>query len=248
MKQKTVFVTGSSRGIGRSIAEKFAKEGHRVVLHCHRNEEMLDELYQSLWASGADVMKVQGDISSVSDVERMFREIWNRFGFVEVLVCNAGVALPQMLLTDCTLEELENVIDINLKGSILCARQAVPGMVSKKNGSIVFVSSYLGVVGGSCEVPYSASKAGLNGLTKALAKELAPSGIRVNAVAPGFVLTDMNAHFSKENLSLILADIPLGRFGTPEEIAESVYYLSDEDCSGFITGQILCVDGGISIS
>ena len=243
----TVLVTGSSRGIGKAIATKFAVNGHRVIFHCNQNVEITERYCKELTDAGYSVMSVSGDISSPFDIKEMFNRIRKRFGSVDILVNNAGVALQQKLLTDCSTEEIDHVLDVNLKGAMICSKEAIPEMVSKKQGCIVFVSSYFGLIGGSCEAPYSASKAGMIGLMKSLAKELAPSGIRVNAVAPGFIQTDMNAHFAKEDLDIIREDIPMERFGTVDDVANAVYFLASEEESGFITGQTLAIDGGCSI-
>lgn len=243
----TVLITGSSRGIGRAVALRFAEAGHRVVLHCRNRREETDALLEELCAKQLSAMAVQGDISDSADVARMFSEIRAHFGPVDILVNNAGIALPQQLLTDCSDEEIARILDVNVKGALLCARAAIPDMVSKKRGSIVSISSYFGVVGGSCEVPYSASKAALTGLTRALAKELAPSGIRVNCVAPGFVPTEMNAAFDAAAQEDLRREIPLETLGRAEDIAEAVYFLALDETARFITGQTLCVDGGSSL-
>lgn len=246
-KARTVFVTGSSRGIGRAIAERFALAGHRVVLHGKTESEALNECFSRLKARGCSVMKVTADVSDGTEMLEAVRSVQAYFGSVEILINNAGEALPQQLLTDCAEGEIRRMLDVNALGAMLVSRAVIPGMVSKKEGSIVNLSSYFGIVGGSCEVPYSASKAALIGFTRALAKELAPSGIRVNCVAPGFVDTDMNAHFSEADRALIREDIPLGRFGTPEDIAEAVYFLARSETAGFLTGQTLTADGGASL-
>ena len=243
----TVFVTGSSRGIGRAIALRFARAGHRVVLHCLHRRETAKALLEQLRNDGLSAMLVQGDVSDPADVTRMFSEIRAHFGPVQILVSNAGIALPQQLLTDCSDAEISRILDVIVKGALLTARAAIPDMVEKKHGSIVTVSSYFGVIGGSCEVPYSASKAALTGLTRALAKELAPSGIRVNCVAPGFVPTEMNAAFDEAAQEELRKEIPLETLGTAEDIAEAVYFLALDETARFITGQTLCVDGGSSL-
>ena len=247
MSFRTVWVTGSSRGIGRAIAEQFARNGFRVVLHCLERTDLLNEVLEQLRSEGCSVMRVCGDVSSERDVERMYSEIKASFGTVDILVNNAGVALPEQLLTDCSAEQIDRILAVNCKGAMLCSKAVIPDMVSRKKGSIVNISSYLGLTGCSCEAPYSASKAALTGLTKSLAKELAPSGIRVNAVAPGFVDTEMNREFTEEERRAIRADIPLERFGGAEDVANAVFFLALEKTAGFITGQILSVDGGSSL-
>lgn len=245
-RKLTIWVTGSSRGIGLAIAERFALDGHRVVLHCRERVSALRAQLDTLRTRGCSVMGVCGDVSSAADVSRMLSEIHAYFGSVEGLVLNAGVALPQKLLTDCTLAEISRVLEVNTLGAMLTAQAVVPDMVAKKRGSIVCISSYFGVIGGSCEVPYSASKAALGGFTRALAKELAPSGVRVNCIAPGFVPTEMNAAFDAAAQDAIRWDIPLETLGRPEDIADAAQFLL-LDTARFITGQVLCVDGGSSL-
>ena len=245
-RKLTIWVTGSSRGIGLAIAERFALDGHRVVLHCRERVSALRAQLDTLRTRGCSVMGVCGDVSSAADVSRMLSEIHAYFGPVEGLVLNAGVALPQKLLTDCTLAEISRVLEVNTLGAMLTAQAVVPDMVAKKRGSIICISSYFGVIGGSCEVPYSASKAALGGFTRALAKELAPSGVRVNCIAPGFVPTEMNAAFDAAAQDAIRRDIPLETLGRPEDIADAAQFLL-LDTARFITGQVLCVDGGSSL-
>lgn len=245
-RKLTIWVTGSSRGIGLAIAERFALDGHRVVLHCRERVSALRAQLDTLRTRGCSVMGVCGDVSSAADVSRMLSEIHAYFGSVEGLVLNAGVALPQKLLTDCTAEEISRVLEVNTLGAMLTAQAVVPDMVAKKRGSIVCISSYFGVIGGSCEVPYSASKAALGGFTRALAKELAPSGVRVNCIAPGFVPTEMNAAFDAAAQDAIRRDIPLETLGRPDDIADAAQFLL-LDTARFITGQVLCVDGGSSL-
>lgn len=239
----TVLVTGSSRGIGRAIAERFARDGHRVAIHCHVRRAEADALKAALQQEHLSVMAVQGDVSKETEVARMLEEIRAYFGPVDVLVNNAGIALPQQLLTDCTAADWDRLFAVNVRGAFLCCRGVLPDMVRKKRGSIVNLSSMWGVTGGSCEAPYSASKAALIGLTKALAREVAPSGIRVNCVAPGFVPTGMNAHLSPEAVESIREETPLLTLGTPEDVAAAVCFLACEDAR-FLTGQVLCCDGG----
>lgn len=245
-RKLTIWVTGSSRGIGLAIAERFALDGHRVVLHCRERVSALRAQLDTLRTRGCSVMGVCGDVSSAASVSRMLSEIHAYFGPVEGLVLNAGIALPQKLLTDCTLAEISRVLEVNTLGAMLTAQAVVPDMVAKKRGSIVCISSYFGVIGGSCEVPYSASKAALGGFTRALAKELAPSGVRVNCIAPGFVPTEMNAAFDAAAQDAIRRDIPLETLGRPEDIADAAQFLL-LDTARFITGQVLCVDGGSSL-
>lgn len=239
----TVLITGSSRGIGAGIARAFAREGHRVVIHYNRKEDAARSLLEELKGEGCSAALARGDVSDPAQAGEIVRQAREAFGFVDVLVNNAGIALPAKLATDTCAEELRRVFGVNLDGVFFITNAVLPEMVSRKRGSIVNISSMWGVTGGSCEVAYSASKAAVIGYTKALAKEVAPSGIRVNCVAPGFVLTDMNAALSGETVKAICEETPLLRAGTPEDIAAAVLFLTGDGAS-FITGQTLCVDGG----
>lgn len=239
----TVLVTGSSRGIGAGIARRFAQEGHRVAIHYHERENAARALYDELASAGCSVMLVRGDITSELEVKAIIAQVNERFGFIDVLINNAGIALPTQLVTDTTLADWERVFSVNTTGMFLVTNAALPAMVSQKRGAIVNISSMWGVTGGSCEVAYSASKAAIIGYTKALAKEVAQSGIRVNCVAPGFVLTEMTQCFSEETICGICEETPLLRAGVPEDIAAAAYFLGTEE-SSFITGQVLSVDGG----
>ncbi len=239
----TVLVTGSSRGIGAGVAKAFALDGHRVAIHYNTGETQARALCDSLAARGCSVMIVGGDITSEAQVKTLCETVRARYGFIDVLVNNAGVALPQMLITDCARRDWERVFEVNATGMFLVSRAVLPEMISKKRGSIVNISSMWGVTGGSCETPYSAAKAAVIGFTKALAKEAAPSGVRVNCVAPGFVQTEMNAALSSETVEAIREETPLLRLGSPADVAGAVKFLALEE-SSFITGQTLCVDGG----
>jgi 3-oxoacyl-[acyl-carrier protein] reductase len=239
----TVLVTGSSRGIGAGIAKVFALEGHRVAIHYHENEEKARKLFDELKSNGCSVMMTHGDVSDEEQVRDMVRAVQDTFGFVDVLVNNAGIALPPQLVTDTSLSDWSRVFGTNINGMYLVTNAILPQMVSHKRGAIVNISSMWGVSGGSCEVPYSASKAAVIGFTKSLAKEVAPSGIRVNCVAPGFVLTEMNAALDEETVESIRLETPLMQLGTPQDIANAVVFLASEKAS-FITGQTLSVDGG----
>ena len=239
----TVLVTGASRGIGAEIARQFALRGHRVAVHGNAHMEAAERLCGELTAQHLSAMPVRADITDAAQVGDMLALVKARYGAVDILINNAGVALPQKLLTDCTEADWARVFDANVRGTFLVTRAAVPDMVSKKSGAIVNISSMWGVTGGSCEVPYSSSKAALIGFTKALSKELAPSGVRVNCIAPGFVATEMNAALSPDAVRGILEETPLLRAGTPYDIAAAAAFLASEDAS-FITGQVLSVDGG----
>lgn len=230
-----VLITGGSRGIGAAIAEKFAAQGDTVVINYRTNDAAAQAVAQKLGA-----LAIKADVSDSADVTAMFDEIREKVGKVDVLVNNAGVEW-EGLLTDMTEDEWDKLFDVNVKGAFLCSKAAIGDMLSKKCGRIINVSSMWGIAGASCEVAYSASKAALIGFTKALAKELAPSEITVNAVAPGCVDTDMMKHYTEDEMKDIISEIPLGRMADPREIADAVYFLSQ---SSFITGEVLSVNGG----
>ena len=227
---KRVLVTGGTRGIGKAIALKFMEKGYRVGVTYSKDENSAKEMQKT----GVEVYRC--DIKSESEV----KELFVKFGSVDILINNAGVSLIK-LMQDITIEEWDELFAVNIRGAFLCSREAVKSMISKQNGVIVNISSVWGEVGASCETAYSASKSALIGFTKALAKELAPSGIRVNCVSPGVIDTKMNAHFSKEDLALIQEEIPLGRLGKAEEIASACLFLEENE---YVTGVDLPVGGG----
>ncbi len=242
---KNVLITGASRGIGAACAKKFAEKGFRVLANYHASPERAKALCASLQNLGQEAIAFGADVSDSCQVRQMFESIENRFGGVDILINNAGIA-QQKLFTDITEQDWDRMFGVNIKGMYLCCRQALPYMIHKKSGSIVNLSSMWGITGASCEVHYSASKAAVIGFTRALAKEVGPSGIRVNCVAPGAVDTDMNATLTEEDLALLREETPLGAIGKPEEIAESVFFLAT-DLSRFTTGQILSPNGGLVI-
>ena len=242
MNKKTVLVTGASRGIGRAIALAFAKEGYHVFLNCNHSVIQLEKVRAEIEAlPNASCDMVIGDVGNPDHVEKMFKLIYKKCDCLDVLVNNAGIAHIG-LLSEMTDKEWNRIIQTNLSSVFYCSRAVIPEMVSIKEGKIINISSMWGTAGASCEAAYSATKAGVHGLTKALAKELAPSNIQVNAIACGVIDTDMNKQLSEEDKIVLKNEIPASRFGTPEEVAEVVLQLATSP--GYLTGQIIGVDGG----
>ncbi len=242
---KVVLITGAATGIGAETARCFAQAGCSVAVHYHTSEVQALALVEEIKAAGASAVAVQADIRDGAAVDAMAGKVLGAFGRIDVLVCNAGIA-QQKLFTDITPEEWDTMMDVNVGGVYRCCRAVLPGMISRKSGAIVTVSSIWGVTGASCETHYSASKAAVIGLTKALAKELGPSNIRVNCVAPGVIDTAMNAHLNEDAIASLKEQTPLCTLGTPRDVAEAIYYLAS-DKSGFITGQVLGVNGGMVV-
>ena len=242
LAETSVLITGASRGIGAAIAERFASVGMKVIIHYLQSHESANEVARRCLAYGGEVMTIAADLRSGEQIDRMKTKL-DELGFTpDIVVNNAGVAYYG-LFTDVTEEEWDECMRINLKGMFLCAQRFVPHMISQKYGRIINVSSIWGITGASCEVMYSTAKGGVNAFTKALAKELAPSGVTVNAVAPGAVDTDMVKHLDNEERVALQDDIPLGRLGTPEEVASLVYFLALPE-SSYITGQVISPNGG----
>ena len=230
----TALITGASRGIGRACAAALKQAGYDVIINYRNSEAEALALAASLGGTA-----IRADVSDREAVERMFREA----GGVDVLVCNAGIPLMKMFC-DTGKDDWDRVMAVNLGGVVNCVRAALPHMIHRKAGRIVTISSMWGLTGASCESAYAASKAAVIGLTRSLAKELGPSGITVNCVAPGVVDTDMNASLSPETLEELKEETPLGAIGTPEDVAQAVLYLAS---APFVTGQVLGVNGGILI-
>lgn len=233
-----VLVTGASGAIGSEIARTFAATRANVVLGYNMHEEPALELEKEL---GANALAVKADVSKEEDVERLFAAGREKFGFIDVLINNAGISYLG-LLSEMSLADWERVLAVNLTSAFLCSRKALGEMVREKSGCIINISSIWGQVGASCEAAYSASKAGLIGLSKALAKEEGPSGIRVNCIAPGLVESPMNGDLTDEEISAFCGELPLGRAGKPEEIAAAALFLAENE---YITGQVLGINGGM---
>lgn len=239
---KTVLITGASRGIGRAIAAAFAEAGCRLVITCANSREELLSLKQELETQfHVDILTSIGDVSSYSYMQQLFSEVTERFGGVDVLINNAGISHIG-LLSDMTIEEWNRIVNTNLTSVFSSCKLAIPYMVHQKAGKIINISSVWGIAGASCEVAYSACKGGVNAFTKALAKELAPSNIQVNAIACGVIDTQMNACFSEEEREALAEEIPAGRFGLPEEVAALALQLATGN--DYLTGQIITLDGG----
>ena len=242
---KTAIVTGGSRGIGAAAALLLAREGWRVAVGCHRHPDRARALCDRLRREGREAVPFCGDVSSVAEMEAQVQAVVERWGQIDLLVNNAGIA-QQKLFTDITEAEWDRMFAVNAKGLYACCRAVVPGMIRRHSGNIINVSSMWGQAGASCEVHYSAAKAAVIGFTKALAKELGPSGIRVNCVAPGVIATEMNAALDGETLDALREETPLGTIGTPEEAARAILWLAGDGAS-FVTGQVIGVNGGFVI-
>lgn len=241
----TVLITGASRGIGAQCALSFAKAGYDVALNYCRSEAKALALVKEIEALGVKAFAVQADVADSAQVKGMFDAVRRELGTVDVLVNNAGIAHVG-LLTDMTDDEWRRLIDTDLSGTFYCCREALSDMIRAHSGVIVNIASMWGEVGASCEAAYSAAKAGVIGLTKALAKEVGPSGVRVNAVSPGVVMTEMMAGFSDDDVAALKDETPLTSLGAPEDIADAVLFLASEKAR-FITGQVLSVNGGMVI-
>ena len=234
---RNIVITGGSRGIGAALVEMFAKEGDNILFNYVKSEKKAQDLAERLNKEGCNVEAIRIDLSLLEDVNRFAEYALKKFRRIDVLINNAGVGQFK-LFTDVTEEDWNEVINTNLKAAVFLTRHISKEMVKEKRGCIINISSIYGISGASCEVLYSISKAGIDGLTKALAKELAPSNIRVNAIAPGAIDTDMNKDIVKEEIS---KEIPLGRFGKPEDIAKCAKWLVEDN---YTTGQIISPNGG----
>lgn len=243
--RKIALVTGGSRGIGAACVRELAKAGYAVVFLYHRSADKANALVSSLRGEGCDVSAYPCDVADPAQVRQVMADILRSYHHMDVLVNCAGIAHIG-LLTDMTEAEWDHLFAVNVRSAFSVTKAVLPGMISRQEGAIVNVSSMWGEVGASCEAAYSATKAALIGLTKALAKEVGPCGIRVNCVTPGVIDTDMNAQLTPEDRAALADETPLGRIGQAEEVARTIRYLCGEGAS-FITGQILGVSGGLII-
>ena len=235
-----ILITGGSRGIGAEAVRQFTAAGHKVVFTYHKSETAADLLRQETGA-----VPVRCDVKHPDSVKIAVDKAVSVLGQIDVLICNAAIA-DYGLITDIDISRWEDVISTDLNGVFYCIRYVLPAMISRKSGCIITVGSMWGEVGASCEAAYSAAKAGVIGLTKAIAKEVGPSGIRVNCISPGMIDTDMNASVSEEATDMIVDETPLCRTGTPADVAKAMMFLASDDAS-FITGQVIGVNGGLII-
>lgn len=241
-RNKTALITGASRGIGKALALRFAKEGYQLSLICQKHIEELEKIKEVCKAAGQDCLCCQGDVGDYSFIKETVQQTCSHYSSIDLLINNAGISYIG-LLTDMTLEQWNQLISTNLTALFNTCHEVIPQMVHQKSGQIINISSIWGNVGASCEVAYSATKGGVNSFTKALAKELAPSNISVNAISCGIIDTDMNRFLSQEERVALETEIPSGRFGTAKEVADLAYALTTT--SSYLTGQIITLDGGL---
>ena len=242
---KTVLITGASRGIGKAIAVAFAQKQYNIIINYNNSESEAISVMKEIKNMNVNVIAVKADVSDRRQVDELISKAIDNFGNIDILVNNAGIA-QQILFNDISESMWDNMFDINVKGVFNCTQAVLPYMIHNKSGKIINISSMWGISGASCEVHYSAAKAAVIGFTKALAKEVGLSGINVNCIAPGFIMTDMNINCSEETLTELKNETPLNRIGTPENVADAAVFLASE-AADFITGQILSVDGGLII-
>lgn len=241
----TVIVTGASRGIGKACALAFGKSGANVIINYTRSKEKAEETCNEIIKLGGNALPFCADVSDRKAVDEMTEFAHKNFGSITTLINNAGIA-EQIMFCDITEEKWDRMFAVDVKGVYNCIQSALPDMIHNKSGRIINISSMWGITGASCEVHYSAAKAAVIGMTKALAKELGPSGITVNAIAPGVISTEMNGNISEEIMSELKEETPIGRIGTPEDIAETALFLASPKAS-FITGEVISVNGGFVI-
>jgi len=242
LKGKVAIVTGASRGIGKGIAIELAKAGVCVVINYKNNDEAAKETLDEIRKLGAYALIIKGDVSDYAFSKTMVKNTIDKLGKIDILINNAGISKVGLFM-DATPQEWDNILNVNLKGAINCSHSVVKEMISQKGGSIINISSMWGEVGASCEVIYSASKGAINAFTKALAKELAPSNVRVNAIAPGVIDTEMNKWLTNDERKSLVSEIPMMKFGEVSDIGKLVTFLASEN-SKYITGQVITIDGG----
>lgn len=240
---KTIIVTGGSRGIGAAIVKKLAKENYNVVLNYNKSQKAAKKIKQELAENNINIEIFKADVSKRDEVKELVKFTLNKFKNIDVLINNAGIDQIKPFM-DITEDDWNTMMNVNLNSVFYCTQEVLENMIHNKKGCIINVSSIWGIIGASCEVHYSASKAAVDGMTKALAKELGPSNIRVNSIAPGLINTDMNKDLTKKDLEELKKEIPLGRIAEPEEVVKSIKWLIDDE---YISGQIISVNGGWNI-
>jgi 3-oxoacyl-[acyl-carrier protein] reductase len=245
LEGRVALVTGSSRGIGEAIALRLAQEGAKVAVNYHTGEEAAARVVEAIAASGGDAVSIGADVSREDQVNTLVKRVLEHWQRLDILVNNAGITRDRLLLRMSS-QDWDEVLNVNLRGAYMCTRAALPHMVRRRHGRIVNVSSVVGLSGNPGQANYAASKAGLIGLTKAVAREVASRNITVNAVAPGYIVTDMVQNLPEEVQKSVLEHIPLARFGAPEDVAEAVAFLCS-DGAGYITGQVIGIDGGLAM-
>jgi 3-oxoacyl-[acyl-carrier protein] reductase len=243
LKDRIAVVTGGSRGIGRAIAMTLAASGATVVVNYQRNAAAADETVAAITAADGAAISIQADVSVSADVERLFKTVIDQYGTVDILVNNAGITRDTLLLR-MKEDDFDTVIDTNLRGVYLCTKAALRPMTRARSGRIINITSVVGLIGNAGQSNYAAAKAGIIGFTRAVAREMASRGITVNAVAPGYIETELTAGLGEQVRAAILEAIPLGRLGTPQDVANLVCFLAS-DAAAYITGQTLTVDGGM---
>lgn len=240
--KKTVLITGASRGIGASLAENFAAQSYNVVINYNSSKNEAMELLKKIRSFGGSAIALKANVSDFEDAKYMVEKSEEEFGSIDVLVNNAGIA-SQKMFTDITEKDWRLMFDVNVHGMFNCTHHVVKNMIKKHGGKIINMSSMWGLTGGACEVHYSASKAAVIGFTKALAKELGPSGIQVNCVAPGLIDTNMNAKLSENDIKKLVEETPCLRIGTVQDVSNVVLFLASSE-SNFITGEVININGG----
>ena len=240
---KVALVTGASRGIGSVVATRLAQAGAKVGVNFHASSELANAVVNKINKAGGVAFLVGGDVSQEDKAEAVIKQLVEHFGSIDILVNNAGINIDQLLIRMKT-EDFDSVMNINLRGAFLCTRFAMTHMIRQRSGRVINMSSVVGLSGNPGQANYAAAKAGLVGLTKAVAREVASRNVTVNALAPGYIVTSMVEEIPEDKQDQILARIPMGRFGTPEDVAEAVVFLSSDGAS-YITGQVLTIDGGM---